>query len=128
MNKILVVDDCKAITDVIQLMLQSSGYNCTVANSASECLNLLRTNRFDLVLLDLAMPGVSGIDLLNIIKKDPVLAHNSIVFFTASSFTDVQVEDLRKQYGVLDCIRKPVTKAKLIQVIERCLHEVIVIE
>jgi CheY-like chemotaxis protein len=128
MKKILVVDDCKAITDVIQLMLKSSGYNCTAVNSASECLSLLRTNRFDLVLLDLAMPEVSGIDVLNIIKKDPALANNRIVFFTASYLTDVQAEDLRKQYGVLDCIRKPVAKAKLIQVIERCLHEVIVVE
>ncbi len=128
MKNILVVDDCKAITDVVKLMLESYGYSCSTANNASECLNLLYTNRFDLILLDVAMPDVTGIDVMKKVREDPALAHNRIVSFTASSFTDIQLEDLKKQYGVLDCIRKPVTKAKLLEVIEKCLDEIIVID
>lgn len=128
MKNILVVDDSKAITDVVKLALESYGYSCSTANNASECLKLLRTNRFDLVLLDIAMPEVTGIDVMKRIREDPMLTHNRIVAFTASSFTDIQLEDLKNQYGVLGCIRKPVTKAKLLEVIEKCLDEVTVID
>jgi len=128
MANVLVVDDSKAITDVIKLALESYGYSCSTANNASECLKLLHANRFDLVLLDIAMPEVTGIDVMKRIKEDPALAHNRIVAFTASSFTDIQLEDLKNQYGVLDCIRKPVTKAKLLEVIGKCLDGVIVVD
>jgi len=121
MKRILVVDDNKQITDVVKLMLESSGYHCTIANSAQECLSLLPSNRFDLILLDIAMPEVTGIDVLKKVKEDPSLNHNRIIFFSASSFTDAQMEDLKKQ-GALDCIRKPVSKTKLLEVIAKCVE------
>ena len=124
MKKILVVDDCKTITDLVKLILESSGYSCSTANSATECLSLLRTKRFDLILLDIAMPEVSGIDMLKNAKEDGTpLIHTRIVLFTASSLTDAQLNDLKNQYGVLDCIKKPMTRAKLLEVVGRCLSE-----
>lgn len=119
MKNILVVDDNKRITDVMQLILKSSGYDCAVANSAEECLDAMRSNRFDLILLDLTMPRVSGIDVLMKVKEDPVLSHNRIVFCTASALTDDRIADLKKQ-GVLDFIRKPATKAEMLEVIGKC--------
>lgn len=123
MKKILVVDDCKTITDLVKLILESSGYSCSTANSASECSSLLRTNRFDLILLDIAMPEVSGIDMLKKAKEDDTFIHTRIVLFTASSLTDAELNDLKNQYGVLDCIKKPMTRAKLLEVVGRCLSE-----
>jgi len=120
MKRILVVDDDKTITDLVKLMLETSGYGCTVANSAKDCFDLLHDNKFELILLDVAMPEVTGIDVMQKIKQDPVLNNNKIVFFTASSFTDMQIEDLKKQ-GILDCIKKPFSKARLLEAMERYL-------
>lgn len=118
MKKILVVDDEKGITDLVKDMLESSGHMCTTANSGPECLNLIRTNAFDLLLLDIAMPEVSGIDVVKKIKEDSTLDQIRIVFFTASFLTEEEREDLKK-LGVLDCLTKPFTEAKLLEMMTK---------
>lgn len=122
MKNVLVIDDNATVADVVKLMLESSGYNCTIANSAKNSFDIIHKNRFDLILLDVAMPELSGIDLLKQLKENNILHHNRVIFFSASAFTDEEIADLMQQYGVLDCIRKPVTKAKLIQVLTRCME------
>jgi CheY-like chemotaxis protein len=126
MKSILVVDDNKTITDVVKLILESSGYKCTALNNPKECFSILDSNKFDLILLDVAMPEVSGIDMMKRIKEDPRLNHNRIILFTASAITDAQIQELKKQ-GMLECIRKPVSKAKLLEAIQRCLQETITV-
>ncbi|MGH9923303.1 MAG: response regulator [Nitrososphaerales archaeon] len=120
MKQIFVVDDNKDITDLMKLMLESSGYSCVTSNSGSEALSLMRNNIFDLVLLDMAMPEVTGIDVLDKVNEDPANTRNRIVLFTASSLTDSDIENFKKR-GALDCIRKPITKTKLLETISKCL-------
>jgi CheY-like chemotaxis protein len=122
MKRILVVDDNKAITDLVKIMVQSFGYGCMTANTAQECLDLIRADRFDLILLDLAMPKVTGIDLLEQMKEESSLDHNRIIIFTASAFTESRFKDLRERYGVLYCMRKPIAKAKLLEVVSKYLN------
>ena len=88
MRRIFVVDDNKDITDLMKLMLESSGYSCVTTNSGPEALNLLHNDTFDLVLLDMAMPQVSGIDVLEKVNDGN---RNKIVFFTASSLTESDI-------------------------------------
>jgi len=121
MKRIFVVDDNKDITDLMKLMLESSGYSCVTTNSGSEALDLMRNNTFDLVLLDMAMPEVTGMDVLDKVKDDSTdTRNNKIVLFTASSLTDSDIENFKKR-GALDCIRKPITKVKLLETISKCL-------
>lgn len=122
MKKILIVDDVKDTTDLVKLILESSGYNCTTVNSGRESLELIRNNKFDLILLDLTMPEVTGVDVLKKLKDEGTVGDSKVVLFTASpTFTDTYIEDLKKQYGVLDRIRKPFTKRELLDVITRNL-------
>lgn len=70
------------------------------------------------------MPEVTGVDVLKRLKEGSIINDNRIVLFTASPvFTDVDVENLKKQYGVLDRIRKPFTKRELLDVITRNLAQ-----
>lgn len=119
MNKIFVVDDNRDITDLMKLMLESSGYSCETANSGPEALDQIRNSKFDLILLDMAMPQISGIDVLDKISRDSNTRCN-IVLFTASSLTESDIENFKKR-GALDCIRKPITKAKLLETLSKCL-------
>lgn len=121
MKKILVVDDNETITGVVKIILESAGYKCEIANSSKECLELLCTNKFDLILLDVAMPEVSGIDLLQHMKH--MLNSNRIVLFTASTLTNTQIEHLKRKYNVLDCINKPVSKSALLPTIAKYTSE-----
>lgn len=115
MKKILVIDDNQVTTNMVELILQSAGYDCTQVNNAKQALELLYdgTKSYDLVLLDMAMPDVSGMDILKKLQQDGLLASKRIVFFTASSLTDSEKEDLKK-FGALDAMNKPFTKNELL--------------
>jgi CheY-like chemotaxis protein len=119
MKDILVVDDNKDITGLFMTILESSGHKCTTANGGKEGLELLKRNNYDLILLDLAMPDMSGIDVLDNVKKDPVLKHKKILIITASSPTDSEIDRLKTKYEVLDVMKKPINKAKLLQMVEK---------
>ncbi|MGQ0606383.1 MAG: response regulator [Candidatus Nitrosotenuis sp.] len=118
MKSVLVVDDNKDIRGLFKTILESSGYQCTTANDGKEGLDMLRANKFDLVLLDLAMPNMSGIDVLKKVKDDASLAKNKILIITASSPADSEIDSIKKNFKVLDVVKKPINKAKLVQLIQ----------
>jgi CheY-like chemotaxis protein len=120
MKRILVVDDQEHIANLAELILTSSGYACTKANGGKQALKLVydKQNHYDLILMDLAMPEVSGIDVLKKLKQDGMLDRNKIVFFSASSLTGPEKDDLKK-IGALDAMNKPFTKAELLGFVEK---------
>ena len=119
MKTILVVDDNKETTDMVKLMLELNNYSCIIANSARECLKAVRESKFDLILLDMAMPVMNGLQVLEKLKKYNILAETKIVLFTASvMYTDMDLERIKKNFGAVDRIRKPFTERELIRIIE----------
>ena len=120
MKTILVVDDNKETTDMVKLMLELNNYSCVAANSAQECLELMAKSKFDLILLDMAMPVMSGLELLEKLKKEDRLAGNKIVLFTASPmYTDMDLEKIKERFGAVERVRKPFTETELVDVIKR---------
>lgn len=84
--KLLVIDDNEDITEVVKVYCESKHLDCTAVNNGKDRLELIRkNNKFDLILLDLAMPEVSGLDVIHSLKKENLLDVNNIVIFTASS-------------------------------------------
>jgi CheY-like chemotaxis protein len=119
MKTILVVDDNKETTDMVKLMLELNNYSCTTVNSAGECLKAIRESKFDLILLDMAMPVMNGLQVLQKLKKESMLAENKIVLFTASlMYTDMDLEKIKNNFGAVDRIRKPFTEKELIHIID----------
>jgi CheY-like chemotaxis protein len=120
-KKILVVDDDKA--DLVQTILESQSYSC-IANSGQQCLDILKDQKFDLVLLDLAMPGMSGWewDVLSSLGENPETRPNSIVIFTASPmYTDKDLEKAAEWYGAIERVNKPFTEDGLLAVLDKYL-------
>lgn len=118
-KRILVVDDDKNITDLTQIILETSGYDCQVVNSGMECIKLLQDSpKFDLILLDVAMPSFSGLDVIAKLKEHRLFPLNRVVFFTASSSTALDEAELKK-IGILDCFKKPFKKPDLLNAIHR---------
>lgn len=123
MGVVLVVDDNNNTTDAVKSVLETAGYECHTANSGKECLVLLKKNSFDLVLLDLEMPDMSGDDLLEKMTEDLTIVHTKIVFFTASpTFTEKDIDELKKKYAVSDHLTKPFTTKALIAVVEKYIR------
>lgn len=119
MKSVLVVDDSKDITELVKAILEPYGYSCITANSGQQCLEIVDEQKFDLILLDLAMPEFSGVDVLKQLKQDDKLTQNKIVLFTASpSFTETDIDNLKKEYGILKWLKKPFKKKEILEIIE----------
>jgi DNA-binding response OmpR family regulator len=116
--KLLVIDDSKDITDVIMFYCDSKDIDCTVLNTGNNGLNVIRDNdEFDLILLDLAMPEFSGLDIIKTLKNENLLEQRNIVVFTASSDRKM-LEDIERS-GVKAIFKKPFSVDDLTALIEK---------
>jgi two-component system OmpR family response regulator len=114
--KILLIDDNESITEMLSKYLTAKGHECIVSNDGRNGLTLIMKTKFDVVLLDLAMPEFTGIDVIDHLFADGKLKENKIILFTASSITDKDVDELLKK-GAYACIRKPVKLDVLLKTI-----------
>ncbi|WP_158262176.1 MULTISPECIES: HD domain-containing phosphohydrolase [Pirellulaceae] len=111
--KIVVVDDEPVNIKVVSRLLRIEGYTQFVSTSDSrDAIQLLRQEQPDLVLLDLMMPHVSGIDILRQMREDKTLAHTPTIILTATTDRDTRVEALRT--GANDFLNKPIDPSELV--------------
>ena len=115
--RILLVDDSKDITEAISFYCQSEDINYKVVNEGKKALDSIRHGKFDLILLDLAMPEFSGLDVIKMLIEEGILESNNVVIFTASS--DRIVLDKIKNSGIKEIFKKPCSLDDLIKLIER---------
>jgi DNA-binding response OmpR family regulator len=115
---VLVVDDNKEITDMLSLYFETQGIELTAINDSRRGLEAIRNEDSDLVLLDLAMPDFSGIDIVDFLKKESLIESKNIVIFTASSVNNGLFDDLKKM-GVKGILKKPVDMNALEELIAR---------
>ena len=116
--RILVVDDDESLRRVTQVQLEEEGYAVTVAAGGEEALAVLARMPHDLVITDLKMPGLSGVDLLGRIQDE--YPETVVVLFTAFATVETAVEAMKA--GAYDYIIKPVNPARLRLVAERALE------
>jgi CheY-like chemotaxis protein len=115
--RLLLVDDSKDITEAISFYCQSEEINYKIVNEGKKALDSIRHGKFDLILLDLAMPEFSGLDVIKSLKEEGVLESSNIVVFTASS--DRIILDKIKDSGIKEIFKKPCSLDDLIKLIEK---------
>jgi DNA-binding NtrC family response regulator len=118
-KSILVVDDEKSQREILEMILSGEGYDVTTASSGEAALKFVADRRFDLVLTDFKMTGMSGLDLL----KELVDFDKSIIvlLLTAHGTVDSAVDALR--LGAFDYLQKPYDRDKLLETISRALNK-----
>ena len=120
MKKIMVVDNEPDIVDLTRTVLELGGYNVIPTYSGEECLRKLEKEKVDLVLLDIMMPGMSGWDVFNRIKKKN--KEVKVAFMSV-----LEISDKRKQVlldeGLADYIMKPFDKDTLLQKVDDILKQ-----
>jgi two-component system phosphate regulon response regulator PhoB len=102
---VLVVDDEEDILELVQYNLNKEGYEVTCAASGEKALQLARAELPDLILLDLMLPGVGGLDVCRLLKGDQRTAHIPIIMLTAK--TEESDIVLGLEMGADDYITKP---------------------
>jgi CheY-like chemotaxis protein len=116
-SKILIVDDEKVVCDLLYSELSERGYSCSMTFNGTDALAMLATGDFDLVLLDIKLPGISGIEVLRRIQSSGIDATTIIITAIVDVGTAVQAMKL----GALDYIVKPFK----IDRVERCVHAIL---
>ena len=116
---ILVVDDDADMREMVHDMLKDRRHQVTTASSGQEALRLLGEGGYAVVLSDLRMKGMQGIELLTEIKK--TVPDINVILMTAFGSVETAVEAMK--YGASDYLTKPVKKDELIRVVERVLRE-----
>ena len=117
--RILLVDDNEAYTDSIRDILEDEGYAVVTANRGERACALTQTDHFDLVLMDIKMPGMNGVEcFLRMKRQNPSVR---VILFTAYALTDLVKE--AKENGVLAVLKKPLSMEKLHGIIEETLAQ-----
>jgi len=109
--EILAIDDNEDITELLDTVLTAMGHKIITTNDGKEGLKLIQENSYDIILLDIAMPNFSGIDIINSLEKEKTLKNHKIVLFTASIKDEVLDELLKK--GIRGVIQKPIEVEQL---------------
>lgn len=116
MVKILIVDDEKPICDLIDLNLSSAGYHCTAVQDGLEAVNLIEKEAFDLILLDIMLPGANGYDIMEYIRPMEI----PVIFITAKHEVRDRVKGLK--LGADDYLVKPFDVVELVARVEAVLR------
>ena len=119
-KKILVVDDEKDIGELLVYSLQQEGCDVDVIQDGQQVLGRLQTKTYDLVILDLMLPGMSGIEICRQIKKDPELESLPVIMLTAKSTETDKIVGL--EMGADDYITKPFSPREVVARVKAVLR------
>ncbi|MFB5647424.1 MAG: response regulator [Candidatus Nitrosomaritimum yanchengensis] len=115
--KVLIVDDNQDITGLLSKFLKAKGFENVVTNDPRDGLERIKEEKYDVVLLDISMPEMSGIDIIQTLEREKILKDQKIVIFSATAFTTSQINDLLKKEGIQGCLKKPIQLNELLTAI-----------
>jgi DNA-binding NtrC family response regulator len=116
---ILVVDDERAVRVALEVNLSKAGHTVSLADTAERALDILRTQDVDVIVTDLMMPGVGGMELLAEVRCHWPLTQ--VVMMTGHGTVERAVEAMR--LGAHDFVIKPIAKAELLAILDRAIRE-----
>ena len=117
---ILIVDDEEDILELISFNLSKEGYKVLTAQDGEQCLNLAKETLPDLIVLDLMLPGMDGLEVARVLKRDPQTGHIPIVMLTAKTEEVDIVTGL--ELGADDYVTKPFSPRVLLARIRTVLR------
>lgn len=123
MKKILIVDDDIAVTNYLMVFLmQTELFEPTIVNDSREVPDLLQNETFDVMILDMDMPNVSGMDILKIMQSKDI--QTPVVILTGVSDVDLAVRAMKR--GAFDYLTKPVDDDLLLEVLNSAMEQSVI--
>ena len=125
-KKILVVEDEIHIVHVVAIKLRNNGYEVITAANGAEAFDLACSEKPDVVVTDLQMPVMTGLELVEKIRQNQKIKDIPVILLTARNFAieDKQQEDLR----ISDCLSKPFSPKELLRSIQDILYQSAVVQ
>ena len=119
-GRILVVDDDPHAVEILMRMLQREGYECLSASGGAAGLNALRAQTVDVLLLDVMMPEMDGLQVCERLREDELLRQIPVILLTAKD--DMETRARGMALGVSEYLTKPINRRELFQRIDAQLH------
>jgi DNA-binding response OmpR family regulator len=101
---------------MLKNFLTIKGYDCTISQDGRNALEIIKKEKFDVILLDLSMPDFSGYDIINDLEKNGKITEQKIIILTALVLTSEQMDSLLQQ-GIKSVLKKPVSPEILLKII-----------
>ena len=120
MKRILVVDDEPDIVALVSYNLKKEGFAVTAVDDGGEALDIAKKKEFDLILLDLMLPGIHGMDICRSLRAGPKTRHIPVIMLTAKSEESDRVRGL--ETGADDYMTKPFSPRELIARVKAVLR------
>jgi two-component system NtrC family response regulator/two-component system nitrogen regulation response regulator GlnG len=121
MTKILCIDDSPTIQAIVAAVLRQAGMEVVAASSGEEGLDLMRRELPDAVLLDMQMPGMDGLELLQHVSQDAQLSRIPIMFMTADEHDETASK--ARSLGAREVVVKPLQVTTLRSLVARLLEQ-----
>jgi DNA-binding response OmpR family regulator len=115
-KNILIVDDERDYAEMVRLRLELGGFSCAIAETTQAGVSEMMKGNFDLIVLDLMLPGGGGFVLLKELSRDPAKAAVPVVVLTGKPITPELTEDM-KSYNISALFAKPYDHEKFLGVI-----------
>lgn len=119
MAKILAVDDSKSMRQMVSMSLKSAGHQVTEADDGRMALDLAQKEQYDLIVTDINMPNMNGIELIHALRANNHYKHTPILCLTTESSDDMKGQG--KSAGATGWIVKPFSPEKLLATIARVI-------
>lgn len=119
-HRILVVDDEQDVTELLKYKFEEEGYDCVALNNPLAFVSYVQEINPNLIILDINMPDLSGLQLCGIVRHDPKMMHIPIILLTAHNETEVRVDGLER--GADDFIAKPFSFVELMLRVKNLLN------
>jgi CheY-like chemotaxis protein len=123
--KILIVDDNEMNLEVLNELIKDTKIKITTALSGKECIEYLKAKKFDMVLLDQMMPGMSGTQTLEIITREHLADGTPVIALTADAIVGARDAYIRE--GFNDYLSKPVMYSELERILEKYLNKSLIV-
>ena len=115
--KVLIVDDKEDVTTMLSKFLKTRGFETVEINDPWEGLRRIQKEQFDVILLDIAMPEFSGLQIIATLATDDILKDQNIFLFSANLVCENQIKDLLRRDGINGCLKKPMKLDELLTTI-----------
>ena len=120
-ENILIVDDEEDVLELVRYNLYKNGYRLHTATSGEDALIKARAKMPDLIILDLMLPGIDGLEVCRRIKSDPKYNKLKIVMYTG--LLEDNLKERSFEAGADEFIKKPITRDKLFQTLRKIFNK-----
>lgn len=117
---VLIIDDDISILDGFRILLEDKGYKVDTAENGQIACKLVKKVKYDVIILDLVLSGMSGFEVLNNIKKSGNLECAKVILLTG--YSSAETFAIAKRFGIEKCIAKPIGAKEFISEVENLLN------